>query len=116
MDKKVTSIVAYAGILCGALGIAPSIKLVGIFLPLIVWCVAYFAGDKSGAKLHLNQALILIIIGLVGTLIGWIPFIGTIANTVIWVITLVLGILGLVAAIKDEDKELPLIGSIKILK
>lgn len=117
MDKKVTSIVAYAGILCGALGIMPNLgKLVGILLPLIVWFVAYFIGDKSGAKMHLNQSLVLIIIGLVGSIIGIIPLIGTIVNAVIWVITLILGILGLIAAIKGENKALPIIGGIKILK
>lgn len=116
MDKKVTSILAYAGILGGACGLLPGIGKLGMFLPLIIWCVAYFAGDKSGAKAHLNQSLILIIIGLIGAVIGIIPIIGTIVNAIIWVATVVLGILGLVAAIKGENKALPIIGGIKILK
>ena len=41
MDKKVTGVVAYLGI--------------------IGWLIAYLAGDKAGAKFHLNQSLVLAI-------------------------------------------------------
>ncbi len=116
MDKKITCIIAYAGILLGACGMLPGLGKLAMFLPLIVWCVAYFAGDKNGAKVHLNQTLILIIVGLLGSIIGLIPVIGAIVNAIIWVATLVLGILGFVAALKGEDKKLPFIGDIQILK
>lgn len=114
MDKKVTCIVAYAGILAGLLGLASGI--LGMLLPLIVWAVAYFAGDKNGAKVHLNQSLVLILIGIVGSIIGFIPLLGLIVNLVILILTIVLGIMGLVAAIKGEDKALPIIGKFHILK
>lgn len=114
MDKKVTSIVAYAGILCGAFGFFNG--FIAIVAPLIVWFIAYVAGDKNGAKVHLNQSLVLIIIGLVGSIIGFIPVLGSIINTVIFIATLILGIWGLILAIKDENKSLPIIGDIKILK
>lgn len=114
MNKKVTAIVAYAGILCGVVGLFNG--WLAMFMPLIIWLVAYFAGDKNGAKLHLNQSLVLIIIGLIGSIIGFIPLIGSIVNLVILILTVILGILGLVAAIKEEDKVLPIIGGIKILK
>lgn len=123
MDKKITSILAYVGIVGGACGLLPGIGKLGMFLPLIIWCVAYFAGDKNGAKVHLNQSLILVVVGLIagiiGAILGIIPVIkivGKILNAVVWVATLVLGILGLISAIKGEDKELPVIGGIKILK
>lgn len=100
MDKKVTGIVSY--------------------ITLIGWLVAFFAGDKEGAKFHLNQSLVLMIIsyvwgiitGVVGALI---PILGTILGLVSLVFT-VFWILGLVYAIKEEEKELPVIGTIKILK
>lgn len=114
MDKKTTCIVAYAGILAGLLGLASGI--LGMFLPLIVWAVAYYAGDKNGAKLHLNQSLVLIIIGIVGSILGFIPLLGVVINIVILVLTIVLGIMGFMAAIKGENKVLPIIGNIKILK
>ena len=45
MDKKITGIVAY--------------------ITWIGWLIAFLAGDKEGAKFHLNQALVIILIGLV---------------------------------------------------
>lgn len=88
MDKKITGIVAY-------------ISWVG-------WLIAFFAGDKEGAKFHLNQSLVIMLFMLAGIIpiIGWI-----------WeIFMLVCWIMGLIAAIKEEEKEVPLIGKIHILK
>ncbi len=88
MDKKTTSIVAY-------------LTWVGLL-------VAYLAGDKEGAKFHLNQALVIFLFSLASVvpLIGWI-----------WGLFMVVcWIMGFVAAIQQEEKEVPLIGQIKILK
>jgi len=88
MDKKVTGIVAY-------------LTWIGLIIALV-------AGDKEGAKFHINQALV---IALFAFLI-WIPFIGWIAGIFVffcWV-------MGLIYAIQEEEKEVPLIGKIKILK
>ena len=60
--------------------------------------------------------IFLIVSILIGSIIGIIPVIGFIVNLIIWVATVVFGILGLVAAIKGEDKKLPFIGDIAILK
>ena len=100
MDKKTTSWVAY--------------------LTWIGFIVAMCTGDKEGAKFHLNQALVILIfqtgLGLVSSMLGiFVPFIGIIgwlANIFI----LVCWILGLIAAINQEEKEVPLLGQIKILK
>ena len=123
MDNKVTSIVAYAGILACLLGFLPGPGKLGMFVPLIVWFIAYSAGDKNGAKLHLNQSLILIILGLacaiVCLVLGIIPIIKYLAwilNFAVKVVTCVFGIWGLVLAIKGEDKKLPFIGDIPVLK
>lgn len=89
MDKKVTGIIAYIG--------------------LIGWLIAYLAGDKEGAKFHLNQALVLALGELI---VGWIPVIGGILSFVLFIFA----IMGIVSAAKEEEKELPLIGGIKILK
>ena len=58
MDTKTTSIVAY-------------ITWIGLL-------IAFCAGDREGAKFHLNQALVIFLFGL----LGWIPCIGW-----IWSIT-----------------------------
>ena len=88
MDKKTTSIVAY-------------ITLIGLIIALC-------AGDKEGAKFHINQALVIWLFSLLALIpcIGWI-----------WAIfMLVCWIMGLIAAINQEEKPVPLIGGIKILK
>lgn len=88
MDAKTTGIVAY--------------------LTWIGLLIAIFAGDKEGAKFHVNQALVIMLFSLLSVIpcIGWI-----------WGIFMVVcWIMGLIAAINQEEKEVPLIGKIKILK
>lgn len=115
MDKKVTSILSYLGIL---------------------WLVAFFAGDKENAKFHLNQGLVLlifnvgcsVIVGIlsgVGTamVIGGSEAVGAIISLIASIISfpvsiacLVFMIMGIVAACNDQEKALPIIGKFQILK
>ena len=88
MDAKTTGIVAY--------------------LTWIGLLIAFVAGDKEGAKFHLNQALVLLLFGLLGAIpvVGWI-----------WeVFMFVCWIIGFIGALQGEEKEVPLLGKIKILK
>ena len=88
MDKKTTSIVAY--------------------LTWIGLLIAILAGDKEGAKFHVNQALVIWLFSLLSIIpcIGWI-----------WAIFIfVCWIIGLIAAINQDEKEVPLIGKIRLLK
>lgn len=87
MDAKTTSIVAY-------------ITWIGLIIALC-------AGDKEGAKFHLNQALVIFLFGL----LGMIPCVGWIWSVFIFVCW----IMGLIAAINQEEKEVPLIGKIRLL-
>lgn len=88
MTTKATGIVAY-------------ITWIGLI-------IAFCAGDKEGAKFHLNQALVIFLFGLLSV----VPCLGQ-----IWAIfILVCWIMGLVAAINEDEKEVPLIGKIHILK
>ncbi len=100
MDKKVTGIIAY--------------------LTIIGWVIAYCAGDKEGAKFHLNQALVVAIggiaISVLSVILVFIPIIGTIVSSLLSLAIFVYSILGIIFAAQEQDKELPLIGSIKILK
>lgn len=89
MDKKTTGIVAY-------------ITWIGLL-------VAYLAGDKEGAKFHINQALVITLAGLICAVIPCIGWIAEIFVIVCWV-------LGLIAAVKEEEKEVPVIGKFRILK
>lgn len=101
MNKKVTGIVSY--------------------IAIIGWIIAFLAGDKEGAKFHLNQSLVINVASLLNTyvlakILGLIPFIGGIVSFIISILLLVCWILGLVYAIKEEEKEVPVLGAIKVLK
>lgn len=103
MSKKATGIVAY-------------ITWIGLV-------IAFCAGDREGAKFHLNQSLVLwlaeLVLGVISAIAGYIPGIGIILSLVVGICQLVLfvfWIMGLINAIKEEEKPLPLIGGIQILK
>lgn len=88
MDKKVTGIVAY--------------------LTWFGFLIAILAGDKEGAKFHINQALVILLFSLLSIIpcVGWI-----------WgIFMIVCWFIGFIAAINEEEKEVPVIGKIKILK
>ena len=88
MDARTTGIVAY-------------ITWIGLL-------IAFIAGDKEGAKFHLNQALVIFLF----TLLTPIPCIGW-----AWGIFMVVcWIMGLIAAINEEEKPVPLSGGITIIK
>lgn len=89
MDAKTTGIVAY--------------------LTWIGWLIAFFAGDKEGAKFHLNQALVLAIAFIV---CGIVPFVGWVAE----IFVIVCWFIGFIGAINGEENEIPLLGKIKIIK
>ncbi len=103
MSKKATGIVSY--------------------ITLIGWLIAFFAGDKEGAKFHLNQSLVLMVVNLVlniaSSILGRIPVVGAILGIVFFGISIVMfvfWIMGLVHACKEEEKPLPIIGKIQFLK
>ena len=60
MNKKTTGIIAY--------------------ITWIGWIVAFCAGDKEGAKFHLNQALVILIGQIVAAVINYIPYVGGIVG------------------------------------
>ena len=80
------------------------------FLPLIV------CPESRFAKFHANQALILVIVSIAGSIIlGIIPVIGWVF-AVFGIATLVLGIMGLINGFGGKVKRLPIIGKYDILK
>ena len=78
-------------------------KTTGI-VAYITWIglvIAFVLGDREGAKFHLNQALVIWLAGL----LSFIPCIGW-----LW------GILGFISAVNGEEKAVPLLGQIRLLK
>ena len=90
------------------------------YITFIGWIVAYCAGDKEGAKFHLNQSLVIwlgyLCVALTSIPLAFIPILGWLAVWAAYIYLFVMFIMGLIAAINQEEKELPLIGKIKILK
>lgn len=86
------------------------------YLTWIGFIIAICAGDKEGAKFHLNQALVILLANVAGIILQIIPVVGWILGSLWNVFVLVCWILGLIAAINQEEKEVPLLGKIKILK
>ena len=88
MDKRTTEIVAY-------------LTWIGLF-------IAILAGDRDGAKFHINQALVIMLFAILSIIpcVGWI-----------WaIIVIVLWAMGLISAINGEEKAVPILGQIKIIK
>ena len=96
MDKKTTDIVAY-------------ITWIGLIIAIIL-------GDMSQSKFHINQAIVIWLAGLVFALIGIIPVVGGIIAGLGGVCCLIFAVLGVLSALKGEEKPLPFIGGIQILK
>ncbi len=96
MDTKTTGIVAY--------------------LTWIGLLIAFLAGDKEGAKFHINQALVIFLFQIAGGIVTVIPVVGWIVGGAWSIFMLVCWIMGLIAAVQEEEKEVPLIGKIHIIK
>ena len=95
MTKKATDIVAY--------------------LSVIGWLIAYFAGDKENSKFHLNQGLVLAIAEIIVEFVSPIPIVN-IAAGICGVILFVVWLVAFIGACNGEEKPMPILGGIKILK
>ncbi|MDE7367027.1 MAG: hypothetical protein K2N24_06710, partial [Lachnospiraceae bacterium] len=86
------------------------------YLTWIGLLIAFLAGDKEGAKFHINQALVILLFGIAGGIVAVIPVVGTIIGGLWSLFMLVCWVMGFIAAIKEEENEVPLIGKIRIIK
>lgn len=103
MNKKTTDIVAY--------------------LTPLGFILAFLAGTKTESRFHLNQALVLILaevlVEIVDAILAHIPLINVVASILLAIVAIglfVLWIMGLVSAIKGEEKPVPVLGEIRLLK
>lgn len=84
------------------------------FLPLIM-----YKGDSTATK-HANNGLVLLLVSVIGNIIlGGLSALTSVFGILAGVFSLlmlVFGILGIVYVVTDQDKDLPLISKIKILK
>lgn len=90
------------------------------FLPLVA------CPESKYGRFHANQGLILLIMGIAGsvvtavisTVFGAIHmwFVGSLVSYAVWLAVTVTGIIGLVNGFGGKAKELPVIGGIRIIK
>lgn len=96
MSKQTTDIVAY-------------LTWVGLIIALV-------AGDRESSRFHLNQSLV---IWLAATLISvaarWLPLFGWLVGMVGGLFCALCWFIGIINAIQGVEKEVPLLGQIKIL-
>lgn len=78
------------------------------YLTWIGFIIALIIGDRKNAMFHINQALIVNLFALLGA----VPFVGWIWS----LFMLVCWIMGLVYACREQEKEVPLIGRLHLLK
>ena len=98
MTKKATDVVAY--------------------LSVIGWLLAYFGGDRAHCEFHLNQGLVFAI----GELVLWLLdalfsfFLIRWLLRLLWLALLVLLAIAVVGATRDEERPVPFLGSIRLLR
>lgn len=90
-------------------GIVAYIGWIGLIIALIL-------GDKEGGRFHLNQALVIYLTSLVCSIAGsLLPILGGLVVFAGGIFTLVCWGLGLYYACTGQEKEVPLIGQIRLL-
>lgn len=84
------------------------------FIPLILY------KDDAKAMRHANEGLVLLLFSAVGNIVfgilSRITWIFSLIAAIYSFAILILGIIGILYIITDKDKELPVIGKIKIIK
>lgn len=93
-------------------------KWVGVLAYIIFFIPLVVNGEDEAYKFHANQGLNLLLLGIAVAVLGTIiPILG-------WFIILPLGeimvivfaIIGIINAINEKQKELPLIGKVRLIK
>lgn len=94
-----------------------AMAIIGYIIPILFFIpLITEAKDSAFAKFHANQHLILLISWLIISVLGSVPFLGWFFILPLGMVFLiVLSIIGLINASQGEMKEIPLIGSFKII-
>ena len=96
MNKKTTDIVAY-------------LTWIGLILAFVI-------GDREKSKFHINQSLVIWLVGTVSGMLAAIPLVGTIISVVGGILAFLCWFIGLIGAIQGTEKPVPVLGQFKLLK
>ena len=102
---KGMSILAYLGLLA----------LIPFFAEKNNKFVVYHA--KQGVNLLIIEVIAMVAVGILASILSWrLWFLSSLLNMAVGICAFVLSIMGIVNACNGETKELPIVGSIKIIK
>ena len=89
-------------------------KLISIlaYITILGWIIAVLMNNPKSqlGSFHIRQSLGILLLGTVSSFIGFVPFMGPPAVFFGSVLAFVLWIIGFVAAIRGEEKEVPVLG------
>ena len=90
---------------------------IAAYLTWIGFIIAICIGDRSDRYVahHLNQALVLNIISVLGGVLGVIPLVGNLAASIVSVAVLAFWIMGIYRAATGSTEPLPFIGDIHLI-
>jgi len=81
------------------------------YITLIGWIVALVLNSQKKSSLgsfHIRQSLLIMLVGIIGSFIFWIPLIGW----ALWILLVIMWVMGLVSAINKQEKEVMIIGKL----
>lgn len=93
------------------------IAAIAAYISWIGFLIALLIGDRSDRFVshHMNQALVLNIVSIIGGATAIVPVIGSLVSSVVSLGVLVLLILGIYRAATDSTEPLPIIGDIHLI-
>ena len=94
-------------------------NLVGVaaYITWIGFIIAVVLGDRTDKFIthHLNQALVINLLGIVGGVLVVVPLIGQIAAGIISAAVIVFDVIGALRAFRGSTRPLPFIGGIHLI-
>ena len=91
-------------------------KAMGLLAYILFFIPLLAAKDSPFARYHANQGLVLFLAAILSSVILIIPILGWIIAPILSIVITVLAVIGIINALNDKAKELPIIGKFKILK
>ena len=93
-------------------GTDPKIIAIISYLTFIGWIVALILNSSKKAEFasfHIRQSLGIILLGVAGGIVAKLPLIGW-TSIIIYIFVFVLWLLGILAAVNNEEKPVPFLG------
>jgi len=86
------------------------------YLTWVGLIIAFILGDRVGSRFHLNQSLVIWLVGTIVGLLAGIPLLGWLIGLVGGLFCAVCWFIGIVSAVTGSEKPVPLLGQIQLLR